>query len=55
MMYKFSRPLMESSAENNDNDFSFLLYGQAAALNCELPAFELLEKLAKEAQELLSR
>ncbi len=54
MMYKFSRPLMESSAENNDNDFSFLLYGQAAALNCELPAFELLEKLAKEAQELLS-
>jgi len=54
MMYKFSRPLMESSAENNDNDFSFLLYGQATALNCELPANELLEKLAREAQELLS-
>ncbi|MFA9421537.1 MAG: NAD(P)H-dependent flavin oxidoreductase, partial [Gammaproteobacteria bacterium] len=50
MMYKFSRPLMESSAENNDNDFSFLLYGQATALNCELPAFELLVKLAKESQ-----
>jgi nitronate monooxygenase len=54
MMYKFSRPLMESSAENNDNNFSFLLYGQATALNCELPAFELLEKLAQEAQDLLS-
>jgi len=53
MMYKFSRPLMESSAANNDNDFSFLLYGQATALNCELPAFELLEKLAHEAQGLL--
>ena len=55
MMYKFSRPLMESSAENNDNEFSFLLYGQATALNCELPAFELLVKLAKESQDLLSR
>ena len=54
MMYKFSRPLMDSSAENNDNDFSFLLYGQAAALNCELPAHELVEKLASEAQDLLS-
>jgi len=54
MMYKFSRPLMESSADNSDNDFSFLLYGQATALNCELPADELLEKLAREAQELLS-
>ena len=54
MMYKFSRPLMESSTANNDNDFSFLLYGQATALNCELPANELLEKLAREAQALLS-
>jgi hypothetical protein len=54
MMYKFSRPLMDSSAENNDNDFTFLLYGQAAALNCELPAHELVEKLASEAQDLLS-
>jgi nitronate monooxygenase len=54
MMYKFSRPLMNSSAENNDNDFSFLLYGQAAALNCELPAYDLVEKLASDAQYLLS-
>ena len=38
----------------NDNEFGFLLYGQAAALNCELPANELLEKLAREAQALLS-
>jgi nitronate monooxygenase len=54
MMYKFSGPLMESSTANNDDDFSFLLYGQATALNCELPAYELLEKLAQEAQDLLS-
>jgi len=54
MMYKFSRPLMESSAENNDNEFSFLLYGQATALNCEMPAAELVAKLASEAQQLLS-
>ncbi len=54
MIYKFSRPLMESSDESNDNEFSFLLYGQAAALNSEMPAAELVEKLASEAQNLLS-
>ena len=52
-MYKYSVPLMHSSAANNDSDFSFILYGQAAALNCELPASELVEKLATEALELL--
>jgi nitronate monooxygenase len=54
LMYRFSLPLMQSSAENNDTDYSFLLYGQATALNAELPGSELVEKLAAEALELLS-
>jgi nitronate monooxygenase len=53
LMYRFSRPLMQSSVDNNDTDFSFLLYGQAAALNRELPADKLVAKLAEEAQSLL--
>jgi nitronate monooxygenase len=53
LMYRFSRPLMQSSVDNNDTDFSFLLYGQAAALNRELPADKLVATLAEEAQSLL--
>jgi nitronate monooxygenase len=52
-MYNFSRPLMQSSVDNNDTDFSFLLYGQAAALNRELPASDLFAQLVIEAQNLL--
>jgi hypothetical protein len=44
---------MQSSADNHDTDFNFLLYGQAAALNRELPASELMSKLVDEAQRLL--
>jgi nitronate monooxygenase len=52
MMYKYSQPLMQSSDERGDTDYSFLLYGQAAALNCELPADQLVEKLARDALRL---
>jgi len=53
LMYRFSRPLMQSSVDNNDDDYSFLLYGQAAALNREMPASDLVTKLTEEALSLL--
>ena len=43
-MYGFSGPLRESGHA----DFQFLLYGQAAALNRELPAAELMARLVDE-------
>ena len=50
-MYTLSHPLRESS---NDNlDFRFLLYGQAAALNREMPAAKLMQTLVEEAQDLI--
>lgn len=53
LMYNFSRPLMQSSTDNDDSEFNFLLYGQAAALNSEMPAAELVSKLIEEALVLL--
>ena len=53
LMYNFSRPLMQSSNDKDDSEFNFLLYGQAAALNCEMPAAELVSKLIEEAIVLL--
>ncbi len=52
-MYALSVPLMRSSAARGDSDFRFLLYGQAAALNRELPADELMARLVEEARGLL--
>ncbi len=52
-MYAFSKPLEEADAKRGDGSFQFLLYGQAAALNRELPAGELMERLIGEAQEAL--
>lgn len=50
-MYALSEPLRESS--NDTQDFRFLLYGQAAALNREMPAANLVQKLVEEAQILI--
>jgi len=50
-MYALSDPLRESS--NDALDFRFLLYGQAAALNREMPAADLMETLVQEAQALI--
>ena len=50
-MYSLSNPLRESS--NDTQDFRFLLYGQAAALNREMPAATLVQTLVKEAQDLI--
>lgn len=48
-MYTLSEPLRTSSNENSD--YRFLLYGQAAALNREMPAAKLVEKLVEEARD----
>ena len=50
-MYTLSEPLRESS--NDTLDFRFLLYGQAAALNREMPAAKLVQKLVEETQDLI--
>jgi nitronate monooxygenase len=53
-MYGFSGPLQQASLDKGDMNFQFLLYGQAAALNRELPAAELVRTLVEEAQEVLA-
>jgi nitronate monooxygenase len=53
-MYSFSGPLREQSTDNGELDFQFLLYGQAATLNRELPAADLVQTLVKETQEIIS-
>jgi nitronate monooxygenase len=50
-MYTLSDPL--SKASDDKLDFRFLLYGQAAALNREMPAAELVRTLVTEAQNLV--
>ena len=50
-MYTLSGPLREAS--DDTLDFRFLLYGQAAALNREMPAAELVRTLVAEARNLL--
>lgn len=52
-MYGFSDPLMQAGANTGNPDFQFLLYGQAAALNRELPAADLMVRLIDEAQGVL--
>jgi nitronate monooxygenase len=54
-MYGFTDPLRQAAAAGDDPNFQFLLYGQAAALNRELPAAELVRTLIAEAQEVLGR
>lgn len=50
-MYSFSDPLRAASEARGDSDFLFQLYGQAAPLNRELPAAELVALLVEEAEE----
>ena len=52
-MYSFSDPLREVSDQRGDSDFLFQFYGQAAPLNRELPAAELVALLVAEAREIL--
>jgi nitronate monooxygenase len=50
-MYSLSGPLRNASDDRLD--YRFLLYGQAAALNREMPAAELMQTLVTEARNLL--
>ena len=50
-MYALSEPLRKVSDETLD--YRFLLYGQAAALNREMPAAELVQTLVEETRNLL--
>jgi nitronate monooxygenase len=50
-MYSLSEPLQDASDDRLDN--RFLLYGQAASLNREMPAAELMQTLVTEARNLL--
>jgi hypothetical protein len=47
--------LRQASIAAGDDDFQFLLYGQAAALSRELPAGDLVAALVEEAQAILAR
>jgi nitronate monooxygenase len=47
-MYALSGPLSEAQAAQESGDFAFHLYGQAAVLNRELPAAELMRLLVAE-------
>ncbi len=53
-LYALSSPLREAAAAQGSDDFSFHLYGQAAALNRLLPATELVERLAQETAEVFA-
>ncbi len=52
-MYAFSQPLAQACAGGKASGFEFVLYGQAAALNRELPAAELVARLVDETRESL--
>jgi nitronate monooxygenase len=51
-MYTLSQPICDGA---DDSDANFHLYGQAAALNRELPAAELLARLVEETFDVFSR
>ncbi|BCG91661.1 NAD(P)H-dependent flavin oxidoreductase [Mesorhizobium sp. 131-2-1] len=51
-MYALSGPLGDADAAMGRGDFAFHLYGQAAALNRELPAAQLLRMLVAEADAI---
>ncbi len=52
-MYSFSDPLKLAEKAEENGDFQFVLYGQAAALNEELSTSELMAKLISESQQIL--
>lgn len=53
-MYGFSDPLSKAAAAKGSDDYQFVLYGQAAPLNRELPAADLVGQLVEEAQSILN-
>ena len=53
LMYNYSSPIKRHGIAEGDLEHQFLLYGQAAALNKEMSAEQLLKTLMKEAQNLV--
>lgn len=53
--YMLTNPILKASEDAGSDDVSFHLYGQAAALNRELPAGALLERLVVEAREAFGK
>jgi nitronate monooxygenase len=51
-MFALSEPIRQAAS---DEEASFLLYGQSAALNREMPAADLVAVLCEETNERLSR
>ena len=51
-MYNYSSPIKRHGIAEDDLKHQFLLYGQAAAMNKEGTAEQLIETLMKEAQHL---
>lgn len=52
LMYNYSSPIKRHGIAEDDLEHQFLLYGQAAALNKEGTAEQLIKALAKEVQDL---
>ena len=55
LMYNYSGPLKKSGIERDDLDFQFLLYGQAASLNEEMTAEQLIAKLTSSVSRILHK
>ena len=55
LMYNYSGPLKKSGIEHDDLDFQFLLYGQAASLNEEMTADQLITKLTSNVSRILHK
>jgi nitronate monooxygenase len=55
LLYALSGPALAASREQGSDLVSFHLYGQAAGLNVELPAAELIEKLVADTRESVLR
>jgi len=53
LMYNFSDPLEKACAEGFGTGFDFVLYGQAASLNREMPAADLVKLLVEETMDTL--
>jgi nitronate monooxygenase len=53
LMYELSGTLIDAARADSGEDLDFHIYGQAAALNREIPASELFRRLVAEAQTVM--
>lgn len=55
LMYNYSGPLKKSGIAQDKLDYQFLLYGQAASMNREMTAEQLIAKLSTEVTDIVRR